>query len=74
MRMPDFLIGIFEHLMERRASMNDQVQAKQLFEIGKRHVADKAWDDLRQVNDRLWDLLPGDEREADEMRLYTEIV
>ena len=74
MRMPDFLIGMFEHLTERRASMNDQVQAKQLFEIGKRHVAERAWDDLRQVNGRLWDLLPDREREADEMRLYTGIV
>jgi molecular chaperone DnaK len=54
--------------------MNDQVQAKQLFEIGKRHVADRAWDDLRQVNGRLWNLLPDREREADEMRLYTGIV
>ena len=60
--------------MERRASMNDQVQAKQLFEIGKRHVSDKAWDDLRQVNGRLWDLLRDRERDADEMRLYTGIV
>jgi molecular chaperone DnaK len=74
MRMPDFLIGMFEHLTERRASMNDQVQARQLFEIGKRHVADRAWDDLKQINGRLWDLLPDREREADEMRLYTGIV
>jgi molecular chaperone DnaK len=73
MRMPNFLIGMFEHLTERRASMNDQVQAKQLFEIGKRHIAGGAWDDLRQVNGRLWDLLPDREREAGEMRLYTGI-
>ncbi|MGE5442087.1 MAG: hypothetical protein ACM3Q0_03375, partial [Bacteroidota bacterium] len=69
-----FLIGMFEHLTERRASMNDQVQARQLFEIGKRRVAGGAWDDLRQVNGRLWDLLPDREQEADEMRLYTGIV
>ena len=74
MRMPDFLIGMFEHLTERRASMNDQVQAKQLFEIGKLHIAGGAWDDLKQVNGRLWDLLPDRAQEADEMRLYTGIV
>jgi molecular chaperone DnaK len=74
MRLPDFLIGMFENLMEHRASMNDQMQAKQLFEIGKVHIANGAWDELKQVNGRLWNLLPDDDREADEMRLYTGIV
>jgi molecular chaperone DnaK len=73
-RMPGFLVGMFEHLMERRASMNDQVQAKQLFESGKRYIAAESWDDLRQVNGRLWDLLPEKERDAEDMRLYTGIV
>jgi molecular chaperone DnaK len=74
MRMPDFLVGMFEHLVERRTSMNDQVQAKQLIEAGRGYVSAQAWDDLRQVSGRLWDLLPSDAREADDMRLYTGIL
>jgi molecular chaperone DnaK len=62
-RLPDFLISMFEHLNERRRpSMNDQIQAKQLFENGKRLIGDQAWDDLDQVIARLWDLVPDDER------------
>lgn len=74
MRMPNFLIGMFEHLVEKRTAMNDQVQAKQLIENGKRLIVSEAWDDLRQVNGRLWDLMPDDERSSDDMRLYTNIV
>ncbi len=74
MRMPDFLVGMFEHLVEMRTSMNDQIQAKQLIENGKRLIASEAWDDLRQVNVRLWDLMPDDERSSDDMRIYTGIV
>lgn len=74
MRMPDFLIGMFEHLMQSSHSMNDQLQAKQLIEAGKRHVAAQDWEDLKKVNGRLWDLMPGDARESDDMRLYTGIV
>lgn len=73
-RLPDFQISVFEHLIERRPSMNDQAQAKQLFEIGKVHRANGMWDELRQVNRRLWNLLPDEEREDDDMRLYTGIV
>lgn len=74
MRMPDFLAGMFEHLVERRTSMNDQIQAKQLIEVGRQHISAQAWDDLKQVNGRLWSLMPDDARESDDMRLYTGIV
>lgn len=74
MRMPDFLVEMFEHLVRNRASMNDQVQAKQLIEVGRTHISNQAWDDLKQVNGRLWDLMPSDARESDDMRLYTGIV
>lgn len=74
MRMPDFLVSMFEHLMEKRPSMNDQLQANQLIEAGRAHISKHAWDDLRQVNGRLWDLMPNEVREADDMRLYTGIV
>ena len=74
MRMPDFLISIFNHLMQSRHSMNDQLQANQLFEVGKRHIDSQDWENLKIVNGRLWDLMPADEREYDDMRLYTGIV
>lgn len=74
MRMPDFLVGMFEHLMQNSHSMNDQLQAKQLIEAGKRHIGAQDWDDLKKVNSRLWDLMPDDARESDDMRLYTGIV
>ena len=54
--------------------MNDQLQARQLIEAGKRHIAAQDWDDLKMVNGRLWDLMPADARESDDMRLYTGIV
>ena len=75
MRLPDFLVGMFEHQVERRASMNDQAQAKQLIEHGRRLVQTQSWDDLRQVIGSLWGLLPSDnDDEASQYRLYTGIV
>ena len=74
MRMPEFLIGMFENLVEKRASMNDQMQANQLIDAGRREIAGEAWDDLRQINGRLWDLMPNDLQESGDMRLYTGIV
>ena len=74
MRTPDFLKGMFSHLMERRASMNDQIQASQLIESGKRAVAKDDIETLQQINARLWDLMPDKEQTSDEMRVYTGIV
>lgn len=73
-RTPDFLIGMFQHVVERRASMNDELQAKNLIESGKRHIASEAWDQLREVNARLWDLLPQSEQKSEEFRHFTGIV
>lgn len=74
MRLPDFLVGMFEHLVQSSHSMNDQLQAKQLIEAGRRHIGAQDWDDLQKVNSRLWSLMPDDARELDDMRLYTGIV
>jgi hypothetical protein len=54
--------------------VNDQLQAKNLIENGKRHIAEESWDELRQVNGRLWDLLPQVEQKAKEFRYLTGIV
>jgi molecular chaperone DnaK len=73
-RMPEFLSGLFSHLVERRAAMNDQLQAKNLIENGKRHIDEESWDDLRQVVGRLWNLLPEPEQQVKEFRYVTGIV
>ncbi|KAB0265537.1 Hsp70 family protein [Microvirga brassicacearum] len=74
MRLPEFLTGMFENLVQRRASMNDQTLGKQLIDLGERHKSSKSWEDLRQVNGQLIDLMPETERASDGMRLYTGIV
>ena len=75
MRLPDFLVSVFEHQVGRRAAMNDQAQAKQFIEHGRRLIQTQSWDDLRQVIGCLWDLLPDDsDHEATQYRLYTGIV
>ncbi len=75
LRLPEFLVGMFEHQVERRASMNDQAQAKQFIEHGRRLIQTQSWDDLRQVIGSLWALLPdADDDEASQYRLYTGIV
>lgn len=74
MRTPEFLQGMFQHLMQRRASMNDQIQATQLIESGRRAIERDDVDTLRQINARLWDLMPATEKTSEEMRAYTGIV
>jgi molecular chaperone DnaK len=74
LRTPDFLIGMFMHLVERRVMMNNDAHAAYLIELGRKHAAEEAWESLRQVNGELWDLLPSDEAGSDEMRMYTGIV
>lgn len=73
-RSPEFLQGMFMHLIERRAAMNDQIQATQLIENGRRASDREDLDTLRQINARLWDLMPDQEQASNEMRAYTGIV
>jgi molecular chaperone DnaK len=74
MRTPEFLRGMFNHLTEKRASMNDQIQASQLIENGKRAIQNDDIEALRQINSRLWDLMPATDKASDEMRAYTGII
>jgi molecular chaperone DnaK len=74
MRTPEFLKGMFVHLTEKRASMNDQIQATQLIENGKRAIQSDDIDALQQINARLWDLMPEIDQQSDELRAYTGIV
>ncbi|ANB73629.1 hypothetical protein AYM40_15635 [Paraburkholderia phytofirmans OLGA172] len=73
-RLPDFLRGMFDHLNEKRPSMNDQIQATQLAENGKRAIAQEDWDNLRQICGRLWDLVPSEQQNAEDMRMFTGLV
>jgi molecular chaperone DnaK len=73
-RTPAFLQTMFTHLIERRASMNDQILASQLIENGKRATERGDIEALRQINNRLWDLMPAAEQASDEMRAFTGII
>jgi molecular chaperone DnaK len=72
--MLKFLIGIFEHLVDKRASMNDQIKAKQLINNGKRLVTGESWEDIRIVNAQLWELMPTQDQKSDKMRSYIGII
>lgn len=72
-RTPDFLIGWFQHLLEKREMLNDQLQAKNLIDAGKKHVAAEEFDRLAEVNSRLHALLPQQVKESEEMRHFTGI-
>jgi molecular chaperone DnaK len=73
-RTPSFLRGMFEHLSDRRAAMNDQIQASRLLEVGKRAIALDDWDEVRTICSRLWDLLPEEQQAKDDMRMFTGLV
>jgi hypothetical protein len=60
-------------LTEKRELFNDQVQAKNLIEAGKRHITAEDYDKLAEVNARLHALLPEQEKETRQMRYFTGI-
>jgi molecular chaperone DnaK len=72
-RTPEFLVSWFEHLLSKRESFNDQIQAKNLIEAGKKHISSEDFDKLAEVNMRLHDLLPQKEIDSKEMRYFTGI-
>src|ERR1035441_3332937 len=72
-RTPDFLVGWFQHLTGKREMFNDQLQAKNLIEAGKRHIETEDYERLAEVNGRLHNLLPEKEQESKEMRHFTGI-
>jgi molecular chaperone DnaK len=72
-RTPDFLQGWFQHLVGKRETFNDQLQAKNLIEAGKRHLVAEDYDKLAEVNARLHSLLPQTEKDSKETRHFTGI-
>lgn len=73
-RTPAFLRGTLEHLNERRAAMNDQIQASRLLDAGKRAVAADDWDEVRTVCSRLWDLMPEEQQTKEDIRMIIGLV
>ena len=71
-RTPEFHIRWFQHLVGKREKLNDQLQAKNLIEAGKRHQTAEDWDRLEEVVGRLYGLLPEemDSTEKDAARRY----
>lgn len=74
LRLPEFLTGSFDYLVEKRTSMNDQLQSAQLIEGGKRAIQNNSWADLAQINKRLWDLMPAEQQRSEETKLHTGII
>ena len=52
-RKPEFLVGVLQHLIERREVFNDQIQATHVIEAGKKYIAAKDWDKLDRPIGRL---------------------
>lgn len=73
-RMPDFLKGMFEHLLSKQPSMNDQMQATRLCEAARRAMAAEDWEEVRALLGRLWDLVPAEQQTSEEVRMFTGLV
>lgn len=72
-RTPEFLLNWFHQLVGKRETFNDQIQAKNLIDAGKKHIEVDDYDKLAEVNMRLHDLLPQQEQNSKEMRYFTGI-
>lgn len=57
-RTPGFLIAIYRDLLNNIGKMNNQDQAKTLFDAGKFAIQNENWDRLAEVNQGLISLLP----------------
>ncbi len=59
---------------QKRAAMNDRIQATRLLEPGKRAMSSDDWEEVRTVCGRLWDLLPEEQQAKEDMRMFTGLV
>ena len=62
-RTPDFLKGIFGHLLNNQAKMNDQSQVKSLIDAGNVAIESQNWNRLKEINHGLLGLLPRGSKE-----------
>lgn len=72
-RKPDFLMAMFQRLIEKQEVFNDQPQARSLIEAGKRHIAAEDWGKLDEVIGCLIRLLPEDDTDSTGLSRYTGI-
>jgi molecular chaperone DnaK len=63
-RKPDFLTAMFQHLIEKQEVFNDQPQARNLIEAGKRHIANEDWVKLDEAIGCLYRLLPEEDTDS----------
>ena len=63
-RKPDFLMAMFQQLIEKQEVFNDQPQARNLIAAGKRHIATEDWGKLDEVICCLYRLLPEGETDS----------
>jgi len=45
-----------------------------MIDAGRRHIAEEAWDNLREVNHQLWRLLPQEAQKSKEYVPFSGIV
>jgi molecular chaperone DnaK len=69
-RKPDFLMAVFQQLIEKQETFNDQPQARNLIAAGKRHIATEEWGKLDEVICCLYCLLPEGETDSTALRRY----
>lgn len=67
---PDFLMAVFQQLIEKQETFNDQPQARNLIAAGKRHIATEDWGKLDEVIGRLFRLLPEEDADSTGLRRY----
>ncbi|MFH1259734.1 MAG: Hsp70 family protein [Elusimicrobiota bacterium] len=72
-RTPDWLVGWFKYLLNKREIFNDQLQANKFIEAGKRYIQEEDFEKLRDVNLRLNSLLPQKEQDTKETKYFTGI-
>ena len=63
-RQPDFLSGLFQNMQRQVPRMNQPDDAARLVQAGRRALESADWPELRDINQRLLNLLPRDVQEA----------
>jgi hypothetical protein len=57
-------MGWFQHLTEKQEVFNDQPQARNLIEAGKKHIANEDWVKLDEAIGCLFPLLPKEDTDS----------
>ena len=63
-RKPEFLMAMFQYLIEKQEMFNDPPQARNLIEAGKKHIANEDWVKLDEAISCLFRLLPEEDTDS----------